>query len=241
MELLYFKMQFNLLSAIYNQNFNAYLLFNKKNVSNKNIMNKGSLLTFSLVDDSSDKVIQGIYNPGNAKIVTPSDLAGMIYGEIEESNTKFIISNDVEYSQNFDSYYMNKTIENFPGDTPSSLLATGYFISKSTTRYVTPENIVWGYFISINDDSALLNSGTTTTVIIDKNIDVILPSTFYNCSSLTTITLSDNMNEIASDAFYNCNNLRKVNILIVSNNQQNINTIKNAFKKFNVTYEIYEE
>ena len=55
-------MQFNLLSAIYNQNFNAYLLFNKKDVSNKNIMNKSSLLTFSLVDDSSGDVIQGIYN-----------------------------------------------------------------------------------------------------------------------------------------------------------------------------------
>ena len=246
------------LGAVYNQMFISPLMFGNKKVNNNgynsgnndNVDDGGN--TFVIVNtpanfvmtlDDSGETISGTYNAGDFKILTPSKFAGMFYGEIKETNTKFILepNSTVVYGQNFSDYEVYLTL---PG-------ARGLFVGYKNidfTQQFYQNYIVWVYATILSYQ--LSNSTSLQTVLLSEytghdgyNGDVFTYTSFGNAPNLTTVTLSDNNSYTEDDhSFRNCPNIRDVRIILNqanTPNAENIEIIKNSFPSPKPTFTLY--
>ena len=246
------------LGAVYNQMFISPLMFDNKKVNNNNYnggnndnsddsVNINKIVdtpsNFVITLDDSGETISGTYNAGDFKILTPNEYVGMFYGEIKETNTKFIIQKDstVVYGQNFSDYEVYLTL---PG-------ARGLFVGYKNidfTQQFYQNYIVWAYATILSYQ--LSNSTSLQTVLLSEytghdgyNGDVFTYTSFGNAPNLTTVTLSDNNSYTEDDhAFRNCPNIKDVRIILYKKdipNTKNIEIIKNSFPSPKPTFTLY--
>lgn len=243
------------LGAVYNQVFISPLMFSNKKVNNNtNNYNNGNgdndntngivdtPVNFVITFDDNSGTISGTYNAGNFRILTPSRFEGMIYGEIKETNTKFIVdfNSPVVYGQNFSNNYSFYNSQPFGNHNRMYVVAKDYnpvFINDFA-KY-----IIWAY-ISEPESNELRHSTSLQTVLLnDYNGDVFSDIYFGNAPNLTTVTLSDNNPYSENgDAFRDCQNIKDVRIILSEKdtpNMENIEIIKNSFPSSKPTFTLY--
>ena len=234
------------LGAIHNQMFISPLFFDNKklndgyNGGNANMI-VNTPVNFVITFDHNSETVSGTYNAGDFKVLTPSRFAGMFYGEIKQTNTKFLLQKNstAVYGQNFYNYevYLN--------------LPTGGYGLFVCYKYIDPtqqnfENyVIWAYANELG--YGLQNSASLQTILLseysDYNGDVFSHTNFGNAPDLTTVTLSDN-NPYSENgnAFRNCSKIRDVRIIlsqINTPNMQQIEIIKNSFPSSKPTFTLY--
>lgn len=240
------------LGAVYNQMFISPLVFGNKKVNNNinNIYNDdnndntneivNTPATFVMTFDHNNETIMGTYNAGDFRILTPSKYAGMIYGEIKGTNTKFLLQTNSTtiYGQDFSNYDVHLNL---------STNARGLFVvdkNIDTTQDIR-DYVIWAYVNELGYE--LQNSTSLKTVLLseysDYNGDVFSYTNFGNAPNLTTVILSDNKPYSENgNAFKDCQNIKDVRIILNqanTPNAENIKIIKNSFPSPKPTFTLY--
>ena len=238
------------LGAVYNQMFISPLMFNNKKVNNSGYDNDNdgdsdkivdTLANFIMTLDDNGKTVSGTYNGGSFSIYSPNEFYKMVYGEIKETNTKFITEPDsmLVYGQNF---YNNYDVYRFPASNTAGLFVTDKNVDPTSQDFAN--HVIWAHVGKLNGYE-LYNSTSLQTVLLNECEGSVFSNlVFGNPPKLTTITLSDNKpyskNGIA--AFRDCSNVKDVRIILYKKdtpNIENIEIIKNSFPNSKPTFTLY--
>ena len=256
------------LGAVYNQIFISPLMFDNKKVNNNNNYNGNNgdndnndnnnsdndndsyeiintPANFVMTLDDSGETISGTYNAGNFRILTPSRFEGMIYGEIKETNTKFILDYDniVAYGQNFSNndYSVTDRHPLYPLSNNNELYV---FVKHDPTFMIGFENyVIWAYITKLELNELRDSKSLQTVLLNNYSGDVFSDRYFGYAPNLTTVTLSDNKPYSENSiAFKDCPNIKDVRIILSEKdtpNTKNIEIIKNSFPSPKPTFTLY--